>query len=601
MRKFYALFLILFISSVVFSQSSGDYKWVATSANLWNSNNWEKYNGSSWVSTSDVPGISGGDISYTVYLEDNSNNDIYLLSDIVVTSSGKISVENGSSAFTLYVGYDGYGDGSISNYGQVGCEGNNAKIDINGSSSVINVRPGGSLYDASGGGRIVNETGVSGIVLHSTNGSITGSLNSAATLQGTFRQYIIDDQWHLVSPVFSDVESGDFWDGTNNAFIRPYTSPGGGWGDYINATDQVLSVGEGYELWETAAFTYTGTGTFITGNRTLSISTGGSGDEADFCLVGNPYPCGLDWGTVSSRTNCDGSAFYVYNGSSYLAHNGTTGAGSGDVGDASSGIIPAMQGFFVKSLGTGNISLSNSNKALADVNYYKSNKELPSYVSNFVRLSASYEDQEFTTVLYQQADATNGADDIYDAWVLFNNDPEFMDFYSFAGEKTSCINIYNELPYVVDLGLNVPAAGGDITISLVDIQNQDETFSALLEDRVTGQMIDLINEQESYTVNFSSGGSFNDRFVLHLNSTVGIEDAEEYQQINIYSHNKYLFINDIESQDKEIRIYDIVGKLVYSTRNSDEIFKKELNVISGYYLVEIIIDDTKISEKIYLN
>ncbi|NPD46243.1 T9SS type A sorting domain-containing protein [Lentimicrobium sp. S6] len=596
MRKFYALIIFLFIFSFGFSQSSGDYRWASTAANLWNSQSWEKHNGVGFVATTEVPGVSAATITSTVYLDDNGNNDIFLLREITIASSGKVIVEDGSSAFTVYVGFSGFGNGDFVVNGELELEGNNSNVNIGTASSSIVIETGGKLTDNSGGGKIVNSAGADGIVLKSSSGNITGSYITSGSIVGTFNQYVSDDQWHLISPIFGDVVSGDFWDGVNDSYLRPYLSPGDGWDDYIYATDTPLGVGEGYEYWATAPFTYSESGSFNTGNKTLTISTGGA-TTADFCLVGNPYPCGIDWGTVGTRTKCDGSAFYVYSGTTYLAHNGVAGAGGGAVGNATSGIIPAMQGFFVKSLGTGNVSLANSNKAHSDVNYYKSDKTLPEYVNNFIKVSATLEGQFFTTVLYQQADATNGADDIYDAGILFNNDPDFMDFYSFADDKASCINIYNDYPYNVSLGCNIPEGGGSFTIALEDIQNSDGSFIVELEDLESGEIINLL--EEGYTVNFSSGGSYNDRFVLHLNSTVGFNEILE-SGINVYGYQDIIKISDQNASAKTINVYDLVGKLVYSTASSNEIISISLNEKTGYYIVEVVNADVTTVEKVYI-
>jgi hypothetical protein len=105
-------------------------------------------------------------------------------------------------------------------------------------------------------------------------------------------------------------------------------------------------VGEGYELWQTASFTFEESGTLLSGNYNLPIAAGGTVDP-DWNFLGNPYPCGIDWAQVSDKTNVVGSAFYVYNGSSYVNHNGTSGT-------ANSSVIPPMQGFFVKHKRNGN-------------------------------------------------------------------------------------------------------------------------------------------------------------------------------------------------------------------------------------------------------
>lgn len=604
MRNICALILLAILVNLSFAQTDGDYRWANTSSGFWNTpGKWEIYSGGGWSSTSNVPGITD-DISYDVFITYNGGTFINLKSEITVTNTGRILVLDGGTSITLNVGLNATFVGVINLDGELVLDGGaNSKLKIGLGNSTIIIGPTGKLSDNTSAGNITNASGADGIVIESSASSTGSFISNTSGISGTFDQYISNGQWHLISPIFSDVVSGDFWDGTNDAYLRPYNSPGGGWGDYISATDQALNVGEGYELWETAAFTYSQSGTFLSGNQTLPLSTGGS-SSPDFCLIGNPYPCALDWASVmlANAGKVDGSVFFVYNGSTYLAHNGTTGAGGdlGDsAGDASSGYIPSMQGFFVKSLGSSDLTISNSNKVHPDVAYYKSSKDLPDYVHNLIELTAEYDDQSFTTVLYQQENATNGEDDIYDAPILFNNDPNFMDFYSFAGEKASCINIYNEYPYVVEMGLNIPEAGGNFSISLSDIQNNDATFSVILEDKSTGDMIDLL-EQNTYSLEFPVGGSFDDRFLLHLNSTVGIDDLET-ENIEIYSYNNILNIHDLNSVNKQINVYDMLGKLVFSSRNSNEFYQIDLWLKSGYYIVEVLTEKNHINQKVYLN
>jgi hypothetical protein len=153
-------------------------------------------------------------------------------------------------------------------------------------------------------GTLTNNAGPQGLLIESATDAATGSLicNNAG-IQATVQQVFNADRWYLVSIPFGDTETYDYRNGTNDAFMRPYLSPGDGWGPYYGQPSVVLNVGEGYELWQTASFTFEESGTLLSGNYNLPIAAGGTVDP-DWNFLGNPYPCGIDWGQVSRQNKC---------------------------------------------------------------------------------------------------------------------------------------------------------------------------------------------------------------------------------------------------------------------------------------------------------
>jgi hypothetical protein len=385
---------------------------------------------------------------------------------------------------------------------------------------------------------LTNNAGPQGLLIESATDAATGSLicNNAG-IQATVQQVFNAGRWYLVSIPFGDTETYDYRNGTNDAFMRPYLSPGDGWGPYYGQPSVVLNVGEGYELWQTASFTFEESGTLLSGNYNLPIAAGGTVDP-DWNFLGNPYPCGIDWAQVSDKTNVVGSAFYVYNGSSYVNHNGTSGT-------ANSSVIPPMQGFFVKHNGGTSIGINNSHKAHAGKPIYKKRMNQETY-SNHFKIKAATATAESVCVIYQQEEATNGTDDLYDAPILFNNDPNFMEVFSLAGERRSCINIYNDYPYDVFLGFRVPEGGAEFTLEAFDFRFIDATFTIILEDMLTGTMLTL-DENTSYTFSTEEAGMLEDRIVLHLNSTVGI-DENETTHFNVYAIRNQIFVEGTYNQ-----------------------------------------------------
>jgi len=440
---------------------------------------------------------------------------------------------------------------------------------------------------------LTNNHGTSGIIITSNSSGFTGSLITSSTgVQGTFEQEISDDRWWLITPPFSNLDSYDFWDNTNDAYMRPYNSPGGGWGDYYGSGAESLSVGEGYEYWPTADFSFSESGTFITGDQTLSVTAGGTVDT-NWNLVGNPYPCGLDWAKVDDRTNAEGSAFYVYTSSGYKTDNGD------GTGTAGTSIIPPFQGFFVqrkKSGGSNNITIKDEDKARQDKALFKSTKN---NIFNVFKVKSVFNESVSETVIYKKEGATNGNDYTYDAPVLFNNDPNFPEVYSLAGDKKAVMNLYGDYPYNVNLGFRVPEGGGEFTIEATDFRNDDGAFTIILEDMENGNM-QSFKEGEPYTFTINQSGMIEDRIVLHLNSTVGVEDIEAVNT-TIYSSANTIYIQNNDMEDYDYQVINMMGQVVTTGRsNAEGLYAIHLNEPTAYYVVKVIKPQGTITKKLYI-
>jgi hypothetical protein len=261
----------------------------------------------------------------------------------------------------------------------------------------------------------------------------------------------------------------------------------------------------------------------------------------------------------------------------YVFHNGTSGT-------ATNSVIPPMQGFFVKHNGGTSIGINNSHKAHAGKPIYKKSMNQETY-SNHFKIKAATATAESVCVIYQQEEATNGTDDLYDAPILFNNDPNFMEVFSLAGERRSCINIYNDYPYDVFLGFRVPEGGAEFTLEAFDFRFIDATFTIILEDMLTGTMLTL-DENTSYTFSTEEAGMLEDRIVLHLNSTVGI-DENENTHFNVYAMRNQIFVEGTYNQTYEISVYNVLGQAVYfdSRLQNNQII--ELSVPAGTYIVNL--------------
>lgn len=139
-----------------------------------------------------------------------------------------------------------------------------------------------------------------------------------------------------VSPRFyNEVPGGSSSIGwTNPTSINNPTVPGRGW--QIKMTSTIANAG---------FFNLDVTGNIVQGNFSIPVTYTNNGvPSADgFNLIGNPYPCAIDWNAAGwTKTNV-ANTVYVYNGNTgqYATYiNGVSGNGG-------SNIIPSSQGFYV--------------------------------------------------------------------------------------------------------------------------------------------------------------------------------------------------------------------------------------------------------------
>ncbi|MBN2236512.1 MAG: T9SS type A sorting domain-containing protein [Bacteroidales bacterium] len=539
-----------------------------------------------WVPASGYPNGSEANI----YIRQNT----VLTGDFTLEVGSKIWItDNGINPQTLFIGFNVPPDFVLpiyfDLYGEIDIElGDFGLLNIPDGSSMI-IHPEGKITDHAA--NITNENTAGGIYIIASTGNLTGSLiTSTSGLTGYYDQKISAGRWHMISSPFNNTIAGDFSNGANNAYIKTW-SPNVGWENYISSLTTDITEGRGYLLWENAALTFSKNGVFNNGTMNLPISAGVAGDNWNF--LGNPYPCGLDWSSISEKTNAEGGAFMIYDGTQYISNNGTF---STAVTDADP-IIPPFQGFFIRYASGSDITIDASNKVHTSNVLYK--KQQIENWTNHIKLVAEFGDQSARTVFYQQNEATNGKDEAFDAPMMFSGSESTLDVYSFAGDQPTSINAYGEYPYVMELGIKVPTGGGEITLRPTDLRNIDANLLVYLQDKETGDYFNFI-DTPSYTFN-AMGGDVIDRIFLIFNNNVGVGDLDK-EAIHIYSHKKNIYLNFTNNQFKgTLKVYNLLGQTVYSNEVSNATYSPiHLDQSSGYYLVELITENENITQKVFI-
>jgi hypothetical protein len=442
-------------------------------------------------------------------------------------------------------------------------------------------------------------------------GSVVLSGNASGT--STVERFIAkNNSWHFLS---SPVQEQDFQpefvpDPLDQSFDLYYweenASPTAGW---INIRDEngqwnpqfgdAFITGKGY----LAAYSanYTGeqikrfSGLINSGNFSFPL-----GYSVNYWnLLGNPYPCALDWssdGIIKSAVAA--GTMYIWdpdlnnNLGGYRAHNGESGVPSGTMP-----IIPAMQGFFIQSLQPGNLSvdISNHDPLVHSLqSYYKSTKE-PTLKR--IRLKISKDQLSDETLIYFDPAATNQFDPRFDAEKLFNGHAECPEIFSVADRYTLCINILLEVPASVPLGVSY-GQEDSLSLTAFDFDGIPEETGIFLEDNMENMWVDMRKRPEYryYHDPLQPAG----RLTLHFMNVTGHTQQLSKNRMDFWSSQHWIFVLNPGNTKGEICLYSMDGQLIerYEALGEHQIIQPE--VPSGLYILRIISPECNFGRKIFI-
>lgn len=549
------------------------------------------------------------------------------LNDLTINRSGGITMGGGVSVagtLTMQTGsltdggtnltyggsgtlkYDGTGYSSTSNAefptssGPANLNVNNAD-GTNGLSLHANRTLSGTLTIASGNtfkipastsltvsGALTNSAGNTGLVINDggtliTNGSVSGGATMTRTISGP--------QWHLMSApvssqgIFAGYTDMYAWDEVNNSWLN---KTGG------TFPDATYLPGKGYLVsWAAGASKeFAGTlnsGDYTTGSGSVPALTFTSGQGNGYNLIGNPYPSAMN-GSINTwtMTNVDNS-IWVYDNGTYLTWNGTTGTLTG-------GIIPAMQGFWVKANASSpSATIPNSARTSSSQAYYKSVETL----QDVIILEISGNGHKDGIVVNFNNEATSGYDGNFDVRKMFG-DEAAPQLYCLSSDDQLSIDVlpYSSSEVVIPVNLKV----GKDENYLISVKENTffHTVTILLEDLKAARTINLQTEP-SYSFKANVSDSPN-RFILHFGGTLGIGDPQKDNDLRIYSYGKGIYISDITGKsDGQIFVYNLMGKQMMQTKiNEGTLTKINLNAPTGYYMVKVITDQKAYSGKVFI-
>ncbi|MFH1121051.1 MAG: T9SS type A sorting domain-containing protein [Bacteroidota bacterium] len=363
-----------------------------------------------------------------------------------------------------------------------------------------------------------------------------------------------------------------FPDDQQTVWARLYDEFSGNW---INQeVADLLITTTGYSMYLTQPHTARFYGKLIQNNYSTSLKNSNPGNDPDrvgWNLLGNPHPCSLDWDLIPNTAA--EQAVYVWNGTQYISWNGSVGA-------LTDGIIPPMNGFFVKALGNTNpeiLTIPLSARVHSNTPFYK---ELH---ANMLELRAEGNNYNDVTFFHFNSEATAGFDAHSDARKLRGIE-EAPQLFSYTEGKELSINEQPFVPgQVIELGFKCGVSGNFI-LNVKGLESFNNNVMIMLEDQKEG-IFQNLSDIAQYSFSYIAGESEH-RFKLHFTENSSNPDSAE---VNIYSLGKTVIVNNFTGLSGEIQVYDFTGRMILnSSIDSGTQSSFTLSAAAGPYVVKVI-------------
>ena len=433
------------------------------------------------------------------------------------------------------------------------------------------------------------------------NASGKGSMINNGTLnlsgQAKVEQYLAETSqsynWHyVITPV--DGATMSLFPGaaynSNNIYASEWDEANDTWNNITS--DDALAIQKGYAVPLDAGEKVSFNGNLISGTQTISgLSYTGTSTYSGFHLIGNPFTAAMD---ISQLTGTNWTEdVWVRSDGDFQEYNVASGSGT-----LSNGIVPALQGFWVRvNSGGGSVELDPATLTHNSTNLYKS-ADLKGLHLSITR--GKYTDE---TVLYADKNANDGYDR-YDTEKRFADNEAYPQIYTtIEGHKLAINGVSNidTKERRISMGFKSEVAG-EFTLNMENVQAFENYSDAYLKDNETGETIDL-NEDNTYAFETTGGVNQEGRFTIVLST----EQATAISQVgtngvNVWANDHNLYVHSREAGVASIRIHDIAGKVIYSGQHELQggIKQLPLNKDAGMYVVQVKMNGKTSVQKIIL-
>lgn len=383
-------------------------------------------------------------------------------------------------------------------------------------------------------------------------GSFVDNTPDPTSFPGKVQSYLTKGRWHYVSPPVSGAKaSALYFAGGTTSWMKIYKENIDDW-EFIASLDYALTPGKGYAVWvDDAGLSETALYRGTLNKEDISVPLAFTDVAHGWNLLGNPFPCALDWDLGSwSQANTSGIV-YVWDNGNYLSRNSI---GSGSLTD---GLIPMGQGFFVQAIGAAaSITIPADARVHSNQGFYKDGDQTP-YMLNMEVNNGSKRDQ--TTVGFYPS-ATPQVDHGLDA-VRLAGAMDAPTLCTMASDKKLSINILPELSDSVDVPVWFSApATGSFTASFTGVETFPDV-NIFLIDKIASQTTPILPDA---TYSFSSDATdLTERFMLRFkHKGLGIGQTNGYAAPTVVVQNGQLTIHwkRIPDQKCQVRVFTLLGQ-----------------------------------------
>ena len=494
-----------------------------------------------------------------------------------------------------------------------------------GSGAAITTLSGGLLFvgsnvsiDAAASLATTSNTTASGSFI--VSGSTTGNI--------TYKRYIDDNNWHLVSapvtsqsiPTFVGVAGNAVTQSGNNHAVSYYknTNAAGNRWTYHNTVDvsenqetlTSFTSGEGYSMNRTAAGDYTFTGAMANADVSVTIPTTTTTGTHLWSAIGNPFPCFLPVNNAADAANLlidnvaalDPSFAFLY------VWNGTSEEYNPKGHDAAALQLAPGQAFMVRAKSVSETftfkkTLQNHNSGAAM--FYKSSASNPTIS---VRLTNGTSNKSANLEFLDSS--ITGLDVGYDAGAYQDGTPSFSINTHLVSDSQGIDFTRQSLPtssldskVAIPLSMNV-SINEEVTFS-VDTKNLPEGVSVYLEDALNNTFTNLTDAPLKIKITTALSGI--GRFYLRTSSGVlSTETNFVGSLIDLYkTSNGTVKITGLTSgSTATFSMFNIFGKEVLATKFIAQNVKEILvpaSLSKGVYIVSVVSDLGTFHKKIVID
>jgi len=436
-------------------------------------------------------------------------------------------------------------------------------------------------------------------------GNIAYFTGDAGSVSGTLKikKEIGSSKTHYLASPLNGTTANDFADNTqvinpSTNLTRLYEYVDGDWSP-IDDLNTPLSPLKAYSLYFTAPTTLDFTGTYNHGSTPSVVNYPNT--SSDFQMIGNPFPSTIDWTSPGwSKTNIN-DAIYYWDAANTRYATYVNGLGS----NGGTPYIPALQGFFVTTTGTGGSASISMNNSVRTTSQTPSLWRTSATTQPVLKLTAQNGSNSDETVVRFSEDASDLFDGSLDALKLKNagNNPNL---FTLTKGKSYAINSLplNYIDSTIPLKLEVPVTGTYV-ISANQFTGFDTT-DIILEDRLLNISYDL-KSSDGYSVTLAKGDTASRLFIKFRRADVvtSLPDHTE-GKVTVTSTGKTVnvYFANIAEKEASVIFLNLIGQEVGRAENvpvAQGIYSKDLNVSPGIYLVKVKAGNTVYTEKIYIN